>query len=99
MKTDYCTASPDKLFGFTTKFCCKKHDNMVGQAGTYNPITPHISFFVCLFKLTVLEPKNWFMKLIGLVITIIYTVFGAIFSWIKYPWLAYSIYQYRKANR
>lgn len=89
MKNDYCTAFPDTIEGIEIgQTCCKKHDNMVGQAGTYNPFTPHIAFFKCL--------RN---NGISMHMSIIITFGGTFFSWIKYPWLAYTIYKYRKANR
>jgi len=63
------------------------HDQSVGQAGTYNPIIPHIDFYKCLRGRVSL---GW---------TVLYT-FGATFGSIwKYPYLAYRKYQYRKENR
>ena len=44
----YCCCFTEMFLGHYIGLCCKKHDNNVGQAGTYNPITPHILFFKCL---------------------------------------------------
>jgi hypothetical protein len=85
MIKDYCSASPESINGIDLSRCCKLHDNMVGQAGTYNPITPHIAFYKCL-KGTRL----------GRGYVILYTFFGTLFSVYKYPYLAYKKYQYRK---
>jgi hypothetical protein len=84
-KRDYCSHSPDTVDGIDIGWCCKHHDNDVGQAGTYNPITPHISFYKCLKK-TGLKTKY----------VVAYTIGGAFFSLIKYPYLSYTRYKYRK---
>ena len=84
-KTDYCSGFPEVWEGIVIAACCKKHDNEVGQAGTYNPITPHIHFFKCLRG-----------KGISLASTIMITFGGAFFSWLKQPWFWYKIYKYRK---
>ena len=84
MKKDYCTCFPEVIAGIDISQCCKKHDNMVGMRGTYNPFTPHIEFNKCLFYYKV--PTFWrYLIVAG----------GTFFSWIKYPKLAYEIYKYR----
>ena len=82
---DYCSGSPESIDGIDLSPCCKLHDNMVGQAGTYNPITPHIEFYKCL-KTTGIH--------YGYVL--LYTFFGTLFSVYKYPYLAYKKYKYRQ---
>ena len=84
---DYCSGSPESINGIDLSKCCKLHDNMVGEAGTYNPITPHIEFYKCL--------KN---TGIGLGYVWLYTIGGAVFSLYKYPYLAYKKYKWRKNN-
>ena len=82
---DYCSSFPETIQGIEIgQTCCKKHDNEVGRAGTYNPITPHINFYRCLRKQGVSLP--W---------TIIITFGGTIFSLYKYPLLAYKKYKWR----
>lgn len=56
---------------------------MVGQAGTYNPITPHMEFYKCLRDRVSL---GW---------SVLYTIGGAFGSWWKQPYLWYKIYKYR----
>lgn len=82
---DYCSCFPEKIEGIFIGLCCKKHDNEVGQAGTYNPVRPHINFYKCL------KSKGVSLKWRSLI-----TFGGAFFSWIKQPWLWYKIYKYRK---
>jgi len=85
---DYCTAFPEEIQGIEIgQSCCKYHDNDVGERGTYNPITPHVSFYRCLKKQGV--SLGW-RSLI--------TLGGTVFSWIKYPYFVYRIYKYRKNN-
>ena len=82
---DYCSSSPESIDGIDLSKCCKKHDNMVGEAGTYNPFTPHIAFYKCLKDTG-----------ISYGYVLLYTVFGTLFSWVKYPHFAYRQYLYRK---
>ena len=84
-KKDYCSSAPEYVDGIYLGGCCKEHDNAVGQAGTYNPITPHIDFYKCL--------KKTGLKSIYVVT---YTMIGAFFGLIKYPYFAYKKYKYRK---
>ena len=87
MRDDYCTAFPDKVEGIEIgQTCCKKHDNMVGERGTYNPFTPHIEFYKCLRGQGISLPMRSLI-----------TFGGWFFSWIKYPYFVYKIYMYRKA--
>lgn len=83
---DYCSYFPEEVqnqeIGQT---CCKQHDNDVGEAGTYNPVTPHIKFYKCLRSRNV--TCTW---------ATIITIGGTIGSWIKYPYFVYTIYKYRK---
>ena len=60
---------------------------MVGEKGTYNPITPHIEFFKCLKKTG-----------LGMELVLLYTFFGTLFSIYKYPYFAYKKYKWRKKN-
>lgn len=86
MRDDYCTAFPEKVEGIEIgQTCCRQHDNQVGRAGTYNPITPHINFYKCL--------KN---SGVSIPLTILITFGGTVFSIYKYPWLAYNKYKWRK---
>jgi len=85
MKKDYCSHFPETWEDIEIgQSCCKRHDNEVGQAGTYNPITPHINFFKCL--------RN---KGISLPSTIMITFGGTLFSFIKLPYLYHKKYKYR----
>jgi hypothetical protein len=85
-KKDYCSVFYEEVEGIEIgQTCCKKHDNEVGEAGTYNPITPHINFYKCL--------KD---KGVSLYLTILITIGGTIFSIYKYPLLCYKKYLYRK---
>ena len=86
-KTKYCSCFPEVWEGIAITNCCKKHDNEVGQAGTYNPITPHIHFFKCLRE-----------KEISLASAVMIAFGGALFSWVKQPWLWYKKYKYRKSR-
>ena len=85
MMKDYCSSSPESIDGIDLSTCCKLHDNMVGEAGTYNPVTPHIAFYKCLKETGV-----------GYGYVLLYTVFGTLFSMYKYPYLAYKKYLYRR---
>ncbi len=87
-KRDYCSGVSDSIQNIYVGDCCKLHDNMVGQAGTYNPVTPHIAFYKCL------KAKGLSFGWVAL-----YTLGGTIFSLYKYPYLAYKKYKYRKENR
>ena len=83
---DYCSSFPEDIRGKEIgQSCCKYHDQDVGQAGTYNPITPHIKFYKCLKTQGV---NLWMRSLI--------TAGGTFFSWVKYPYFAYRIYKYRQ---
>jgi len=83
----YCCCFTEIFLGHYIGLCCKKHDNTVGQAGTYNPITPHIVFYKCLKRQNI--PFGWRAGMI----------FGAVVgSWIKQPYLWYKIHKYRKIN-
>ena len=82
---DYCSGSPDIIDGEFIGDCCKLHDNAVGQAGTYNPVTPHIAFYSCLRA-----------KGVHFGYVIVYTLLGTLFSLLKYPHLSYTRYQWRK---
>ena len=85
MRDDYCSGVPEKFQGVKVgQTCCRAHDNAVGQAGRYNPITPHIDFFKCLKK-----------SGIGLWLVIILTIGGALFTWWKQPYLWYKKWNYR----
>lgn len=83
---DYCSCFPDFLGEVYIGECCKIHDNMVGQAGTYNPTTPHIKFYECLsLKVSLL----WAVAI---------STGGFIFTIYKYPYLAYKKYRYRRVT-
>lgn len=83
----YCCCFSEIFLNNYIGLCCKKHDNEVGQAGTYNPIYPHITFFRCLRAQNI--PLGWSMG----------TVFAGILgAWMKQPYLWYKIYKYRKVN-
>lgn len=82
---DYCSGVTDDPLGIAINSCCHKHDNMVGQAGTYNPITPHIEFYKCL--------KNTELPTY---LVLVYTFGGFLFSIWKYPYLVVKKYLYRK---
>jgi len=84
---DYCSGVSEFIQNIYVGDCCKAHDNAVGQAGTYNPFTPHIAFYKCLDNRV---KRN---------LAIFYTIGGTIGSWWKYPYLAIKIYKYRKVNR
>ncbi len=83
----YCCCFTEIFLGYYIGLCCKKHDNEVGQAGTYNPIAPHIMFFKCLRGQNI--PLGWSMGT---------TLAGVLGSWMKQPYLWYKIYKYRKVN-
>lgn len=83
---DYCTLVPDYIKGVYVGDCCKKHDNMVGEKGTYNPFTPHIVFFKCM------------KSKVSISYSLLYAVGGTLGSWLKYPYFAYKKYNYRKQN-
>lgn len=82
---DYCTCFPEDIAGIYIGDCCKKHDNEVGEKGTYNPITPHINFYNNLKEKNV--PLHW---------CVIITLGGTIFTWVRQPIFWYKIYKYRK---
>ncbi len=82
---DYCSSFSENIRGIYIGGCCKKHDNDVGQTGTYNPITPHIVFYRCLKELEV----NFALRSI-------ITFGGTIGSLVRYPYFAYKKYRYRK---
>ncbi len=83
----YCCCFTEIFLGHYIGLCCKKHDNQVGQAGTYNPIAPHIIFYKCLKHQNI--PLGW---RIGI------TFGGILGSWPKQPYLWHKIYKYRKVN-
>ena len=85
MRKDYCSGFPEQIGGVEIgQTCCRQHDNEVGQAGTYNPITPHTNFFQCLRK-----------RGVSLFMSCIITLGGAVFTWYKQPWLWYKKYKWR----
>ncbi|MEE8588944.1 MAG: hypothetical protein V3S80_06340 [Sulfurimonadaceae bacterium] len=86
-KKDYCSGFPSIIEGIEINTCCKKHDNEVGQAGTYNPVTPHINFYKCLRE-----------QGVGLMWRSIITLGGAVLSLYKYPYFAYKKYKYRQGK-
>jgi hypothetical protein len=88
MNKDYCTCFPEKILNIYIGDICKAHDNDVGEAGTYNPITPHVRFFNSLKERKI--PFLW-------CITIAFG--GAVLTWIKQPYFWYKIYKYRKKSR
>lgn len=85
---DYCTCFPESIESINISSACKRHDNQVGEAGTFNPVTPHIDFYKDLKKLGV--STKW---------CIIITLGGTIFSTIKYPYFAYKKFKYRRTIR
>lgn len=88
VQKSYCCCFTEVFLGCYIGQCCRKHDNHVGQAGTYNPITPHIAFYKCLKKQKV--PFGWRMGM----------VFGGVVgAWFKQPLLWYKIYKYRKKQK
>jgi len=88
MNKDYCTAFPDTWEGIEIgQTCCKKHDNEVGEAGTYNPVTPHINFYNCLKSRGI---SFWSRVMI--------TFGGTFFTLIKLPYLYYKKYKYRHSE-
>lgn len=87
MKTKYCSGLPTDTFnGADLKDCCKNHDNQVGQRGTYSLVSPTVNFYKCL------EAK------LSKTLAFIFAIFGLVGHIVKYPYLAYKIYKYRKVN-
>ena len=88
MRDDYCTSFPEVIEGIEIgQSCCRKHDNEVGRAGTYNPVTPHINFYKCLKE-----------KGISFGMRSLITFGGTIFTVYKQPWLWYNKYKWRKRS-
>ncbi|WP_428737911.1 hypothetical protein [Sulfurimonas sp.] len=81
----YCCCFADVFFGEYVGLCCKKHDNNVGQAGTYNIVMPHITFFKCLLKHKI--PLQWAIPA---------TLSATVGVWLMQPYFWYKIYRYRK---
>ena len=84
-KRDYCTCFPEYIENIYIGNCCRRHDNQVGEAGTFNPVTPHIDFYNDLRALGV--SKKW---------SVIITLGGTVFSLVKYPYFVYKKIKYRR---
>jgi len=83
---DYCTMFPERWEDIEIgQSCCKQHDIEVGEAGTYNPVTPHINFYNCL--------KN---RGISFKSRLPIALAAAIGSLVRYPYFVYRKYMYRR---
>lgn len=85
MKKDYCTLFPETFRGINISPCCKEHDNLVGEKGGYNPVTPHIVFYKCLKEKGI--TKTW---------SFIIALVGGLASVVRYPYFAYKKWAYRR---
>ncbi len=85
MKKDYCTLFPETFRGIDISPCCKKHDNEVGEKGTYSPLTPHIAFYRCLKEKGL--SFGWSFAI---------ALAGGLMSSVKYPYFAYKKWVYRR---
>jgi hypothetical protein len=83
-KKDYCSAINEYIDGVYIGDCCKKHDNECGEKGSYGILNSVIIFYNCL------------INRIDLTRTIIIVFGGTLFYILKYPYLAYKKYLYRK---
>ena len=87
MKKDYCSGVPDTLFGIDMSGACKVHDNLCGQAGPYCFLKTIMPFYKAL------RERN-----VNVVVAIVITFGGSFFCLLKWPWLLYRKYKYRKNN-
>lgn len=85
----YCTLLPDTIKGINISSACKLHDNLCGMRGVgYNPLTTIKPFYDKLIECG-LSKK----------LSIAITIGGTLGYLIKYPYLAYKKYQYRKNSQ
>ena len=84
---DYCTLSPDVVNGVYIGDCCKLHDNLSGEKGTYSLVTPAKEFYKCLSKKDIPET-----------VRLLYVTCGTFGVILKYPYLAYKKFKWRRNN-
>ena len=87
MKEDYCSNFPEQFRGDNIQPCCKQHDNDCGQRGSYNPYQTMVKFWKCLKENGV--HAQWRLLIV---------TGGTLGHLVKYPYLAYTIYKYRKGG-
>lgn len=76
---------PSTIKGKDIGSACKLHDNLCGMRGSYNPLTTIKPFYNKLIECG-LSKK----------LSVAITIGGTLGHLIKYPYLAYKKYQYRK---
>ena len=82
----YCNClKGDKLFGVDISKACHLHDQLCGERGSYNPLGTIKPFYEAL-------------RSCGLnkTLSVVITIGGTLGYLIKYPYLAYKKWQYRK---